>query len=50
MYELVDTTDAAELVGEYDTLTEAREARELRESENLEKYYTIYKVIRTAVE
>jgi hypothetical protein len=49
MYELVNTTEAAELIGEYDTLAEAREAREMYQNEHPENYYQIYKVSRVSV-
>lgn len=49
MYELVNTTDNCKLVGEYNTLGEAKEAKQMYEDENPTNYYTIYRVTRVAV-
>ena len=50
MYELVDSEDTYSIVGEYDTLAEAKESKEMYLAENPERYYTIYKVVRVAVD
>jgi hypothetical protein len=49
MYELVRNTDYFELVGEYATLEEAKDAMQMFQFENPETYYTIYKITRELV-
>lgn len=46
MYELCDDNGT---VGEYVTLSEAKEAKAMYEDENPTIYYTIYKITRIAV-
>lgn len=50
MYELVDTDDTANIIGEYETLDEARQSKEMYQLENPANHYTIFRVTRVVVE